>query len=382
MLPTSIEELRGTVAEIAAAHVEPRASHVDSECLWPAHTMRAMAQAGLLGLHVPRTLGGMGQGLLALGVVTETLARACSSSALCYGMHCVGTAVIAAKATRFHEERYLRPIARGEHITSLALSETGSGSNFYLPQTQVRAEASAFVVDGEKQFVTSGGHADSYVISTAAAAGDAGDFSCLVVDRDTPGLSWLDPWRGFGMRGNSSRGLKLEHVRLSREHLLGEEGDQVWFVFEVVAPFFLMAMAGTYLGIAASALDEVAQHLRRRRHAHTGEMLCEQPIVQDRYAELWRAVMKTRSLVYEAAQLGDAGDAECLPYMLACKTDAAETAVHVTNEGMSLCGGTAYRENSRLARLLRDARAGHVMAPTTDLLKTWLGRATLGLPLL
>src|SRR5262249_45876887 len=83
--------------------------------------------------HVPGRLGGQGQGLLALAVVTEALAQACSSSAMCYGMHCVGTAVIAAKATRDQEERYLRPIAQGRHVTTLALTETGTGSRFHLP---------------------------------------------------------------------------------------------------------------------------------------------------------------------------------------------------------------------------------------------------------
>ena len=380
---SSIPQLQTRVAQIVAEHIAPMAEQVDEQCLWPEHTLRAMAQAGLLGLHVPERLGGSGQGLLALAVLTETIAKACSSSALCYGMHCVGTAVIAAKATPYHEERYLRPIARGEHITTLALSEGGTGSNFYLPQSQLREEGGDYVVTGEKQFVTNGGHAHSYVISTAAQSrDDVGDFSCLIVDENTAGVAWVGQWEGLGMRGNSSRSMRLDDIRLSRRQLLGDEGDQVWYVFEVVAPYFLMAMAGTYLGIAASALDEVAKHLTGRRHSHSGELLSELPLVQHRFAELWTAVSKTRSLVYEAAQLGDAGDPTCLPFLLASKADAAETAVHVTNEAMTLAGGIAYRANSRLARLLRDARAGHVMGPTTDVLKTWLGRAALGLPLL
>ncbi|HJX26775.1 MAG TPA: acyl-CoA dehydrogenase family protein, partial [Thermoanaerobaculia bacterium] len=90
----------------------------------------------------------------------------------------------------------------------------------------------------------------------------------------------------------------------------------------------------------------------------------------------------TRGLIQRAAHLGDLGDPRALVAILASKADAAETAVSVANEAMTLCGGAAYRENGRLSRLLRDARAGHVMAPTTDLLKQWTGRALLGLPLL
>jgi alkylation response protein AidB-like acyl-CoA dehydrogenase len=380
-----IRALYERAREVVDAHVAPHAARVDAEAAWPEHSMKAFAEAGLLGLQVPTALGGHGQGLLALSVLTETIARACPSSALCFGMHCVGTAVIAAKATPYHEERYLRPIAQGRHITTLSLSESGSGTHFYLPRTRLREDGDRFIVDGEKQFTTNGGRADSYVLSVVPAGSDAalgGDFSCLVVDGGSPGMEWLQPWAGLGMRGNSSRGVRLEGVPVPRANLLGEPGDQLWYVFEVVAPYFLMAMAGTYLGIAQSALEATGMHLRSRRYAHSGEALADADILQHRYASMWTAVEKTRGLVREAAMRGDAGHPEALPHILACKADAGDTAVQVTNDAMTLCGGIAYRENSRMAQMLRDARASHVMAPTTEVLKLWLGRALLGIPLL
>jgi alkylation response protein AidB-like acyl-CoA dehydrogenase len=167
-----------------------------------------------------------------------------------------------------------------------------------------------------------------------------------------------------------------------RQNLLGDQGDQLWYVFEVVAPYFLMAMAGTYLGIAQAAVEATGLHLRSRRYAHSGESLADADILQHRYASMWMAVEKTRGLVRQAALRGDAGHPEALPYILACKADAGDTAVHAANEAMTLCGGIAYRENSRIAQMLRDARASHVMAPTTELLKLWLGRSLLGIPLL
>lgn len=363
--------------------IAPRAEATDRDGAWPRHAMRALADAGLAGLPAPRKAGGHGQGLLALGMVTEVIGRACPSSALCFGMHCVGTAVIAAKATPDQEARYLRPIAEGRHITTLALSEAGTGANFYLSATRLALDGEHYRVDGVKQFITNGGCADSYVVSTQASRpAEGGDFSLLVVDAGAPGLTWGAPWQGFGMRGNSSRSLELSSARVPRANLLGEEGDEVWYVFEVVAPYFLMAMAGTYLGIAAAAVQAVGEHLRSRRHEQSAQSLRHVPLLQHRYAELWMDVEKTRALIYTAGQLGDLGDPAALPYLLSCKAQAAETAVRVTNEAMTLAGGIAYRENSLLARLLRDARAGHVMAPTTDMLKTWTGRALLGLPIL
>ncbi|MCW8194126.1 acyl-CoA dehydrogenase [Proteobacteria bacterium 005FR1] len=379
-----LAQLSELTTQVVQDHVLPLAEQVDRDCLWPAHSMQAFAQAGLMGLQVPERLGGHGQGLLGLSMLTEIIGQTCPSSALCFGMHCVGTAVIAAKSTPRQEDKYLRAIARGEHITTLAVSESGSGSHFYLPATQMTAEGDALVVNGSKHFITNGSHADSYVVSVVAQAGEhqLGDFSCLVIDGNTDGLEWMEPWRGFGMRGNSSRGASLSDARVPAENLLGEMGDQVWYVFEVIAPYFLMAMAGTYLGIAQSALDATRAHLRQRRYDHSGGSLAENDVIQSRFAEMWMEVEKTRSLIREAGRRGDLGEADALPFILSCKAQAAETAVSLANEAMTLCGGMAYRDNSRLAQMLRDARAGHVMAPTTDLLKLWTGRALLDLPLL
>jgi alkylation response protein AidB-like acyl-CoA dehydrogenase len=384
LLSARLNELQGIAASLVESHIAPQAAHVDQNCQWPAHSMKALGEAGLLGLQVPTALGGHGQGLLGLSVITETIGRACPSSALCFGMHCVGTAVIAAKATQHQQDRYLRAIAEGRHITTLALSEHGSGAHFYLPETRIESDGERFTVNGTKQFVTNGGHADSYVVSTVASdeGGEAGDFSCLIVDRDSQGMSWLDAWEGFGMRGNSSRPLHLDNVPVPLENLLGEKGDQVWYVFEVVAPFFLMAMAGTYLGVAQSALDAAGEHLRARRYSHSGEALRDVEALQIRYAEMWVDLERTRALIREAARRGDMGDPDALPFLLSCKAAAGETAVKLANEAMTLCGGAAYRENSRVAQMLRDARAAHVMSPTTDLLKLWTGRSLLGLPLL
>ena len=384
LLPARLRSLQEATATLVETHIAPQASLVDQTSQWPTHSMQALSEAGLLGLMVPDELGGHDQGLLGLSVITETIARGCPSSALCFGMHCVGTAVIAAKATGFQQDNYLREIAEGRHITTLALSEHGSGSHFYLPETTLEVEDDSFVINGTKQFVTNGGRADSYVVSTVASGeqSDAGDFSCVIVDRDSAGVSWLDAWMGFGMRGNSSRPMRLDNTRVRKENLLGEKGDQVWYVFEVVAPFFLMAMAGTYLGLAQAALDAAGEHLRARRYTHSGESLRDVEALQVRYAEMWTAVEKTRALLREAGRRGDAGDPDALPFILACKADAGETAVLLTNEAMTLCGGAAYRDNSRVAQMLRDARAAHVMSPTTDLLKLWTGRSLLGLPLL
>lgn len=384
LVPDSLLRLRQQVAEVVEREIKPRAAETDRQGQWPAHSFAALKRAGLMGLHVPGESGGLGQGLLALAVLTETIAQGCASSAICYGMHCVGTAVIASKATPEQSEKYLKPIARGEHITTLSLSEAGSGVHFYLSETDVARDADGFTVNGTKQFVTNGGHADSYVVSTKASAlaGGLGEFNCLLVDRDSGGIDWLDAWDGFGMRGNAARGMRLRNVRVPLANLLGQEGDEVWYVFEVVAPYFLVAMAGTYLGVAQAALDETLRHLKTRSHTTSGETLAMVSTNQISVAEMWTRVERTRHWLYHAAHAGDRDPAAALKHLLTSKVEAAETAVWVANEAMTLCGGIAYRENSSLARMLRDARASHVMSPTTTLLQLWTGRSLLDQPML
>lgn len=381
--PPAATILQQKSARIAQAVLAPNAERVDRNSQWPAAGMHALAEAGLMGLHIPRHLGGLGEGLLALAVVTEELARACSSTAMCFGMHCVASKVLSAKATKYQEERYLRPIAQGKHITTLALSEPGTGAHFFLPRCHYWAQGNEFVLDGRKSFVTSGGHADSYVVSAVppGAELDPGTFSCLAMDADSPGIEWLDPWRGFGMRGNSSCGVKLNNVVVPQANLLGVTGDQIWFVFEIVAPYFLVAMTGVYVGIAQAALDLTIAGLQGRRHEHTDETLSNISALSDEVAEMWTRTERSRQLLHHAARQFDAGAPAPQAALFAAKLDVAGTVVAVTDEAMRLSGGQGYQENGGIGRLLRDAHAADVMSPTTHLLRRWLGRSLLGLSL-
>lgn len=380
---SKLRELCSRAETVAEDVLAPNAADVDATFSWPEKSMRALADAGLTGLTVPLELGGHGQGLLGMAALTEVLGKACSSSALCFGMHCVATAVIAAKATDYQKQHYLTPIAAGKHLTTLALAEAGTGATFFIAETTVDRDDGAFVINGEKKFVASGGHVDSYVISTLATGGSAaGEFNCLIIDRDLPGMHWSQPWGGFGMCGNASRALTLEDVMIPLDNLLGQEGEQPWYLFQVIAPFSLTSLAGTYLGIAQTAFDLTVRHLKTRHHSQSGKSLSELQMIQHRIGQLWADIEKSRLLLYKAASAADMGEPDAMAPVLACKAEVADTVVRVTNEAMTLCGGIAYSENGTLARLLRDARSSHIIAPTSDMLKVWTGRTLLDLPLL
>jgi alkylation response protein AidB-like acyl-CoA dehydrogenase len=368
---------------IAAEVVEPGAEAWNAAGAWPELAVRALQKSGLCGLVVPAEQGGLGLGMQALLRVCETLGRADASTALCFGMHSVGAACLVAKATDDHAARFLRPIADGSHWTTLALSEPGTGSHFYIPQATMRHDGDAYELGGTKCFVTNGGHADSYVVSTGTAGEvEPGHFSLLMVPAASLDGRWGEAWNGWGMRANSSRSVTLDGVRIPAANRLGDEGDEIWYVFQVVAPYFLVAMAGTYLGLATRAVDEARAHLGRRVYSHTGASLAEVSVLQHRLGATWARLQSVRRLCYWAAEEAERGGPEALAAVCVAKAEVGHAAVDIVNECMTFAGGAAYRDGTLLQRLLRDARAAHVMSPTTDILYTWAGRALLDLPLL
>ncbi|WP_194975821.1 acyl-CoA dehydrogenase family protein [Aquiflexum lacus] len=381
----SLDEILTLTGEIARNELAPRADEVDKTGKWPKKQIQALQKAGLGGLVIPVRLGGHGQGLLGVAKVCEIMGSHCASTSMCFGMHLVASAVLTAKATPKQEEKFLIPIAQGKHLTTLSLSEPGTGSNFYIPEAKlVKKKNGDFILNGTKSFVTNGSHADSYVVSAVIPDPNThiGHFSCIVVPDQTDGIEWKETWEGIGMKGNASRKVEIKDLELPAENLLGEQGDEIWYVFEVVTPYFVTAMAGTYLGIASAALQEAIQHLQHRSHTHSGTSLSEQPVLQHQLGVLWAKVERSRQLIYSAAAKGDAGKEGALLSILSAKAEVSDCVVNVVNEVMTLMGGTAYAQEGKLSRHLRDARASHVMAPTTHQLRTWTGRALLNLPLL
>jgi alkylation response protein AidB-like acyl-CoA dehydrogenase len=381
----SLDDIVELTSGIAFENLAPRAEEIDKTGKWPKESIRALQESGLGGLVIPPGLGGLGYGLLGVAKVSEVLGQQCASTAMCFGMHLVGSAVLSAKATPEQQEKFLIPIARGEHLTTLSLSEPGSGSHFYIPEAKLtKMENGDYILNGTKSFVTNGSYADSYVVSAVSSEPEipVGQFSCVVVPNQSEGIEWEKSWEGIGMKGNASRNVKITDLHLPASNLLGERGDQIWYVFEVVTPYFLMAMGGTYLGIATAALNEATEHLKNRTYSHSGSALSQQPVLQHRLGTLWAKVESVRQLLYSAAEKSDTGKADSLPSLLSAKAEISECAVNVVNEVMTLMGGIAYANNGKLSRLLRDVRASHVMAPTTELLRTWTGRALLDVPIL
>jgi alkylation response protein AidB-like acyl-CoA dehydrogenase len=371
-------QLRDAADLVARTHLRPRAAEIDRQRLYPSGNLRELGNAGLLGLLVPVRFGGLGGSLVDLALVAEAIGWGCASTAMCFLMHSCGCALIGARASDQQGEAWLRPAARGDAIATLAFSERVSGARFYEPEIAAVRQNGNFLLNGRKSFVTSGNHAHLYPVLVRASGNPGLDI--LIATSDLPGLTFEGDWDGVGMAGNSSIAMVLANARIPESNLLGAEGDGMDLVFNVVAPTFLVGLAAVNVGIAQSTLEDSIEHAKNRQY-WSGDSLAEVPTVQDTLAEMSIAVQSARQLVAEAARAASAGDDSALVLVMQAKVAATQVAMTASEAGMHVGGGMAYGRQLPLERHWRDAHAGGVMAPTNDVLKTWLGKALTGLPL-
>lgn len=364
--------MRSVAAEQIAAH----AAQTDRGRMFPTEAMSALAAAGGLGIVVPTEYGGAGGGLLALAETCEAVGSACASTGMVYLMHAVTAATIAGGGGERSAD-YLRGLASGQIMGSLAFSERGTGAHFYAPELHAVQSNGGVKISGRKSFVTSGGHADIYLVLVQSSTGDGLD--CFVVERDAEGVHFEGEWQGLGMAGNSSIALELRDAAVDTAARIGSSGAGADLTFSVVAPFFLVGLASVNVGIAGAALKAAGEHAASRRYGD-GSVLAEVQVIQHLLADIDIAVRAARLMVHEAARLGDAGDAGALVPIMEAKVLATDTAVQVTQQALEVCGGQGYTPSLPIERSLRDARAGGVMAPTNSVLRNWIGKAVTGLP--
>lgn len=361
---------------VASEQIAPKAAQVDRDRTFPTSGIEALAGVGALGIVVPKEHGGAGGGLLTLAEACEAVGTACASTGMVYLMHSVTAATIAGGGGD-RASGYLDGLASGRIVGTLAFSERGTGAHFYAPELQAVQSNGGVRISGRKSFVTSGGHADLYLVLVQSGSGEGLD--CFAVERAADGIRFDGEWRGLGMAGNSSIAMELEDVAIDAAALIGASGSAADLVFSVVAPFFLVGLAAVNVGIAASALKAASEHAANRRYGDGGA-LAEVQSIQHQLADMDIAVRKSRLLVHDAARLGDAGDAGALVPIMEAKVSATDTAAEVTQLALEVCGGQGYTPALSIERSLRDARAGAVMAPTNGVLRNWIGKALTGLP--
>jgi isovaleryl-CoA dehydrogenase len=366
------------LARVIEDVVAPGATHIDQSGDFPRKQVDALAQAGLLALTVPAGFGGGGGGLRAAAYVVRELGAVCGSTAMVVTMHYSATAALAAAG----DSEPLAAIAAGRHLSTLAFSETGSRSHFWAPLGTAAAEPGGTVaLNASKSWVTSAGHADSYVWSSLPLDAD-GPMTLWLVPAGAGGLSVSGTFDGLGLRGNASAPMTAAGVRVSRAAMLGADGGGLGLAMAAVLPVFLICSASMSAGLMRRLADETAAHLQRTELRHLGQSLAQQVQPRAQLARLRIEADRAWALIEDALAAIEQGRADAQLLVLEVKAAAGEAAADAADLALRACGGAAFRKESVVERLFRDSRAARVMAPTTDALHDFIGRALCGLPLL
>ncbi len=369
---TVLERLEDVVVGV----VEPAASTVDRDGVFPRSAIDALAASGLLGLVSGTEVGGLGGGLAEASAVVERLARACVSTAMIVEMHYCATVVIEA-----HGPQAIRhDIAAGRHLSTLAFSEAGSRSHFWAPLSSARFDGDDVVLDADKSWVTAAGEADSYVWTSRPAAAD-GPATLWLVPADADGLKVGAPFDGLGLRGNASCAVTGAGVRIPRANMLGADGGGLDIALGQALPFFSILCAACSVGLMETAIDRAVSHACSTVHQHLHQTLADNPVTRSSLAKMRMTADGARALLADTLVAVSSGRPDTMLRVLEVKAVAAEASVVVTDLAMRVGGGSAFRHGNAIDRAFRDARASCVMGPTTEALHEFVGRMVCGMDL-
>jgi alkylation response protein AidB-like acyl-CoA dehydrogenase len=368
------------VRKIADEQITPHAADVDTQARFPQEALDALGRAGFFGLNVPKEFGGMGQGLRVAAAVLDEIAQRDASAAMVYKMHLCGTACYVAFPDT--GKAYFPGIVAGKHLTTLAWSEKGSRSHFWAPVSQASLSGGDVVLNAQKSWVTSAGKADGYVVSTrtAGTSGATDDMLYLVLKEDK-GMKISGPWNGLGMRGNASSPMLLENCKVPSARALCAPNGGFPAMLGVVLPWFNTGNAAISMGIAEAAVASTTAHLTSARFEEANSRLCDLPTLRARLAQMRIEVDRARAHLTSVFDTVEGDSPLATLMVLESKAAAADSSLHVTDLAMQACGGAGFSRHLTVERNFRDARATSVMAPTSDVLQEFIGRALCGMPL-
>lgn len=375
-----------TVAALAPA-IASRAGAYDRDNAFPEEDFADLRAAGLLGLMVPRRLGGLGAGFADYAEVARTLAMADGATALVFNMHASVTGTLSmipddvARQLGVPDSFFamrdtvLRDAAKGA-LYAVAMSERGAGARLSRLTTTYERTARGFRITGSKAFCSGAGHADGYVVAARAAEpDDAGRpvVSQFLVPANVSGLTVEHTWNSLGMRATSSHDLHLD-VEVPAETLLGGMEGLGVTLAQAMPQWLVASYAAVYVGVAQAAIEAAALSLQSRGVGVLGSVRARLGRADAQAAAAWEAV-RTAARAIDA----DPGAPETNRWVWRAKLLAGETAMAVSASVLEACGAGATRRGSDLERLFRDARCGSLQPATSDVCADWLGLAVLGL---
>lgn len=369
-------ELRDRLEPVISVAAEHAAS-VDQEARFPAEAVSALRDSGLMGLTLPADVGGLDGTPLDMIRVLEAIAGACGSTATIALMHFAACAPLAA-APPAGDPDLLTRMASGRALGTLALSEPASRSHFWAPASRPRRANGVLRISVKKSWVTSAGHADVYVMATQTPDGTGVDL--YGIREGTAGAELAGSFRGMGLRGNASAPMTFE-LALRDDMRLGSSGAGADLMLGSVLPWFNLGNAAVSLGLSRAAVEGAVEHATGARLQHLDQTLSALPTIRAQLAKMSIELEAASAYLDKTAELVADPREDTALFVLGCKAACNDASLRITDAAMRVCGGAAFSQHLQLERCFRDARAGHIMAPTADALYEFHGRILTGRPL-
>lgn len=371
-LSSEQQQIVDAVHDFAQARLKPFAAEWDRDSRFPSDTVAEMGELGLMGMLVPEAWGGSDTGYVAYARAIEEIAAGDGACSTIVAVHnSVGCVPILAFGNDAQKERFLRPLATGQMLGAFALTEPQAGSDARNLKTTARRDGDHYVLNGAKQFITSGAHAD--VVNVFARTGEPGAknaISAFIVPTDTPGFSVARVEHKLGQRASDTCVLNFDDMRLPADCLLGEEGAGYRIA--------LANLEGGRIGIAAQAIGmaraafEAARDYARERTSF-GKPIIEHQAVAFRLADMATQISAARQLMLHAAGQRAAGEpgleAACM-----AKLFAAEMSERVCSDAMQTLGGYGYLADYDIERIYRDVRVCQIYEGTNDVQRMVIAR--------
>ena len=361
--------------EFARAHIEPHAAEWDRTAHFARDVLDELGKLGFLGMSTPEEYDGMGLDTLTYLLALEELAAADASVAVSVSIHnAIPATMLLRHGNARQKERWLKPMARGELLAGFALSEPESGSDAASLSARALRAGDQWVLSGTKAWATNGGTADVMMIMVRTDRPDARrgakGISTFIVPTDAPGYRPGKPEDKMGLRASNTAAIALEDVRLTADHLLGEEGQGFVYAMEGL-DVGRLGIAIQAVGIARRALEHALAYCAERKQF--GQPLREFEAVQFKLADMATRVEAARALAHAAAARRDRGESITSQASMA-KLFASETAMWVTTQAVQLFGGYGYMRDFPVEKLFRDAKVTEIYEGTSEIQRIVIAR--------
>jgi len=371
-LGPEIAALRDSASAFADDKIVPLAAEIDRDDRFPRQLWPQMGELGLHGITVSEEFGGADMGYLAHCVAMEEISRASASIGLSYGAHsnlCINQ--IHRWGTQEQKKKYLPKLVSGEHVGSLAMSETEAGSDVVSMRLKAERKGDRYVLNGAKMWITNGHEADTLVVyaKTDMSAGPRG-ITAFLIEKGFTGFRPAQKLDKLGMRGSPTSELVFENCEVPEENILGRLNDGVTVLMSGL-DYERAVLAAGPVGIMQAAIDLVLPYARERKQF--GKPIGEFQLVQGKLADIYSAMNASRAYVYAVARACDNGRITRQDAAGAILF-AAERATQVALDAIQLLGGSGYVNESPAGRLLRDAKLYEIGAGTSEIRRMLIGR--------